>query len=432
MSRLPLVESVLAGLLMSGLLGAGSLHAQSSPSFHIGVVTRPNLPSAWSAGVIDALRTNYAVTRLGRSAERRVVPALRSRVVAAEVTLILVLSRQRNMLKLEYLDARNGAQLGRARFFVRGPRLSEKTEDKILAATTRYASLHEADADDVRAQPSVASPQRPTRADDDDAVEGVVSDEFASESESEAEPKAGPDEAESPEEAIGDEPEDLVELTVIASVGSSAYAGELQTEGLSYRFDAGPAFAGGLGARLALGSRVRTHWLLEARYVTSLGREVDELHMAGESQPMGLRTHRLEGGLGPRFLLGHAGWSLTPTLGYALRSVVPEVHFQLIPFYTLGGPYLRLELRTPLFGPRIGLRLSPELQWLPQASTRVGGSRLGAGRFALAGQLTVFVRLSEAIDLEAFIHQSHAWAASSELEVTDMERFVLASIAWRP
>jgi hypothetical protein len=430
----------LAMLIAIGVCSGAPARAQSAPRPHIGLVERSRLPGRWSDSILRELRTRYDVSRIAHSGKRPTVRALRRAIEAAEVSAVLLVSRQGRMLKLEYVDAETGRRLGITRISVRGPELSRQTERKLLAATARYVgrtSVAAREENGVAATERTPSARRAAPAplsgdmDESDDIEDAAGasdmddDELAAEDDQDSV-------AEEPAVAQPGDDESKVQLTLIGGIGSSVQSGEIASDGISAQFDAGRAFALGLGARLQLGARSRSHWLVEGRYATSVGREVEELHMGGAPQSMGLRNHRLEGGVGPRLALGGAGWWLTPTLGYALRSVVPEVHFQLLPFYTLGGPYLRVELALPLIGTTLGLRFSPELQWLLQASTRVGGSSLTAGRFALAGQLALVLQVNDAIDLELFMHESHAFADTSGLEVNDMERFVLANVAWRP
>lgn len=437
------VRLVFTGLFVLALCSNAPRLASADEAAHIGMATRAGVPGTLSADLLRVLRAHYDVTGLGTAAGSRPTPRLQARAARAEVSVILVVSKRGRMLTLAYHDAETGKRLGVARFYVRGTTLAAQTAKKLLAATERYAPRTAEGGSDAFERGVASSRSRNAPASDADESE-------------EAKPGIGEDSAEAPTRVQADEveedaaepdveqavvdaeesttlpaEEDRVELTVVGSVGTNMQSASMQLEGTRSQLDAPPAFALGVGARLAIGSREALHLWIEGRYMTSLEREVDELHMGGAPQPMSLRTHRLEGGLGPRAPLGRGVW-LTPTLGYALRSVAPEVHFQRIPFYTLGGPYLRVELSAELFGHGSGLRLSPELQWLPQASTRVGGSRLDASRFAVGGQLTAFFRISQALDLELFLHESHAFANSSDVEVSDMERFVLANIAWRP
>jgi hypothetical protein len=160
---------------------------------------------------------------------------------------------------------------------------------------------------------------------------------------------------------------------------------------------------------------------------------VNEIRVNAPDEKLGLRTHGFEAGLGFRLGLGiKRGWSLSPIAGYAMRSLSPELHHALIPFYTLGGPFARLELTIPWDALGLGLRISPEAQWLPQASAIVGGSGASGMRLALSGQATVFVHLGAGWDVELAFRESHAWVRGDVIEVADVERFILARGVWRP
>lgn len=442
--------------------GVCTSRALAEPGPRVGVILRPRIPASLSGSVVQTLRAHYDVSRIGQSAARKPLRALRVRIAAADVGMVLLVGRQGAALRVEFYDPIRGKRLGSARVSLRGGKLESRGRDQLLAATDRHAAQLYArspagsGSQAFGAPPESARPHRGARAagpleSEADPMALELRDPQR-ENEAETEPESETEQApESDAQALGDEPaqEDdeptagaepttesdearALAIALSASLGASMRSGEFSSGGVTSRFTAGAAFALGIGLHLTIDPDAATPLRIEGRYTTSIGRQVSELHQDGAALPMGLRSQRLEGGVGPVFTFASPGWKFGPTLGYALRSVAPERHFQLLPFYTLGGPYLRFELLTPSFGPGIGLRLSPELQWLPQASNRAGGSSLGAGRFALAVQLAIRVPVSGGFDIEALLHESHAFAPSDSVEVNDMERFILVNVVFRP
>jgi hypothetical protein len=186
--------------------------------------------------------------------------------------------------------------------------------------------------------------------------------------------------------------------------------------------DVGAAFALALDEDLAVGA--------ELVYQTSLDHEVDETHVAGATETIGLRAHRFGALLALR--IGSArGFHVAPGLGAAARALHPEVHHLLTPSYTLAGPVARIAVRIP-FGDSVALRLVPEAQWfgVGDALQELGVESSG---FAIGGDASLTIALGAALALELSYRQSHAIMSSTDGDgATDVERFTTARAVWTP
>jgi hypothetical protein len=188
--------------------------------------------------------------------------------------------------------------------------------------------------------------------------------------------------------------------------------------------EVGAAFALALSNAVSLGP--------ELAYQTSLDHEIEETHIAGETQPMGLRAHRFEALLALTFRLGESRkfW-IAPALGYGVRALHPEVHHLLTPSYSLTGPVARLTLRIP-FGDMLALRLAPELQLVSvgDALEELGVESSG---IAFGGDAALELALSTHIATELAFRQAHAVMSSSlGADSTDVERFATLRLVWQP
>jgi hypothetical protein len=167
-------------------------------------------------------------------------------------------------------------------------------------------------------------------------------------------------------------------------------------------------------------------------YQTSVGSTIEETHIAGSPDTLGVRVHRFEGMLVATFLLGSSGgFRIAPELGYGLRNLRPEVHHLLTPSYTLAGPLLRLGLRIPL-GERLALRIAPELQWIVvgDALEEQGMKASGIG---FGGELAFELALSRRLSIELVARYAHASLQGDAGESgVDGEQFVTGRLVWQP
>jgi hypothetical protein len=250
-----------------------------------------------------------------------------------------------------------------------------------------------------------------------------------------AEPEAEPDaeaEPESEPEADGDEHETGLIARAYTGIGLGTRdlewpsSGEMRVveTGAFVAVEAGAAFALALSDALALGP--------ELVYQTSLDHEIDEEHIAGETQHMGIRAHRFEALLSLTVGVGKSrNFRIAPALGYGVRALHPEVHHLLTPSYSLTGPLVRITLRIP-FGDSLALRLAPELQYLlvGDALEELGVSSSG---FAFGGDAALELTLSTHLAIELTFRQANAIMSSAlGPDSTDVERFASLRVVWRP
>jgi hypothetical protein len=168
-------------------------------------------------------------------------------------------------------------------------------------------------------------------------------------------------------------------------------------------------------------------------YTTSFMHEVDEVHLDGPKRRMAVRSHRFEASLVPELRLNDAGtWRLSLAVGYAVRSLHPEVHHLLTPFYSLSGPMARLTLRIP-FGDSAALRLGPEGNLIVGVSNELQELGVEGSGTAFGGEAAIEVRVSDAIWTELAYRESHAQLGSSLGDgASDVERYVTLRVVGGP
>jgi hypothetical protein len=191
--------------------------------------------------------------------------------------------------------------------------------------------------------------------------------------------------------------------------------------GLFAALEAGIRFLLGIGDSLAIGPAFQ--------YQTSIAHEIEEPHLAGQSDTLRIRSHRFDG----TFVLqigSRDGFQITPGVGVAMHNLRPEVHHLRTPNFSLVGPVLRVEFRIPL-GP-LALRVAPEAQWLftdePLAEIGVEGNGP-----ALGAELALEFAIARALALEVAARDVHAWLPAREgSKATDTGFFATTRLVWQP
>ena len=313
---------------------------------------------------------------------------------------------------VEFRDGRSGASLGTAS-------LPLKRDGALGPAGQRKL------ADEVNARLGAGQP----------SAEGSAGSGTASTGDGDGSSARGDGDDESDASAAAAEPSESGEGTALRlrafggfGVGTRNLewpaAGETRAleSGAFLAVEAGAAFAIELDDGLALGP--------ELTYQTSLDHEIEETHVAGAADTLGLRAHRFSAVL--ELAIGSDdGVRVSPGLGYGVRALHPEVHHLLTPSYSLTGPIARIALRIA-FGASVALRLVPEVQLISvgDALQELGVSGSGV---SFGGDAALELVLSRGLSLELSYREAHA-LMSAEMgdSASDVERFITARGVWRP
>ena len=134
-------------------------------------------------------------------------------------------------------------------------------------------------------------------------------------------------------------------LRVAAEGGIGTRSFELPMDGVVYRTDTGVFSVAGAALEIehAVSSSVGIGVL--ARYQSSIGLEITELHTDGSEVPLEVRAHRFEPALRHVPLRRCGTRALALCAGYGVLGL-PLVHL-VTPAFTLAGPFLRVQLQVP-------------------------------------------------------------------------------------
>jgi hypothetical protein len=318
-------------------------------------------------------------------------PALDALTPLLDVDLILV-PRQANAttLWLDYRVGRTGQPAGQIEVPLSQGGLTERGARVVVQQTE--ARLGQLDGDSVSA-----------RAGTDDMIDSEQDD--------------------ASEDDDGDDGGDArlsLDLALGAGVGSRAVDWPAVIEVRSVDVGAFPVVEVIAEPRIALSDAVTFGARLA--YATSVGAEVDEPHIAGTPDTVGIRAHRFDFGVGPELGFGGGDVQLGLQAGYAVTNVRPDVHHLQTPAYSLAGPRLRLALRIAL-GETLSVGLSPHGQLIMVVGEQlqdVGAEGSGIG---FGGEATIGIALSKILTMQLGYHESHA-SVGSMLggSVSDVER----------
>ena len=166
-------------------------------------------------------------------------------------------------------------------------------------------------------------------------------------------------------------------------------------------------------------------------YQTSFAHEIEETHIAGASDELGIRSHRFDATLAATIAIGSAGFRLALAAGVAVQNLRPEVHHLLTPAYSSMGPLGRLIVRIP-FTQSFALRLAPEVAWMvPGYSLEELGLRDSG--LLVGGEIAFELAVSDSLALELAARDALAWLPSSIGEdATDNGMFATTRVVWQP
>lgn len=422
------------------------------------VVSSADVPEELERGVSKALSdvcyVSDAREYLAAARSQRLSPtddAALTRVgPKAHARMLVVLDYASKKLQVTYRDGKNGAVLEQQSLPARGrhPKLSARNGKKLLAvARGVLAKLSGQSAPPIAADSSSDD-------DDDDDDDSAVSAPAApvkraqvARAQPTPQPKAAAAAAASDEEESQDgEPEQAEEAP---ESGDKSSGGDLD---ISVRIRAG----GGAGARIlgvptrlgpsgintgfafpaiALGIDVQV--VFASGFILGGGIDYRGLFGAKAVQDIGSETHTssvgshsLSIGVTPGYRFGPKGSpDLRVFLGYHYRTLTPtDVE---LPGASTGGIALRPELRIPLAGDVLSLRLAPELLVVLTHDTRLPGNVAGLSQVGIGygGEVSLDVRLSGSIMLGVEYRESHVSVASGwTTAFEDVERYATGRI----
>jgi len=191
--------------------------------------------------------------------------------------------------------------------------------------------------------------------------------------------------------------------------------------------DAFPAMDLGFELQHAASRSVRLGLLV--RYQSSLAHGIVEQHTDGSQHAVPARAHRVELAFTPSLALDAEGrWVLGAAIGCAVRGFRPAAHL-VTPGYTLAGPHLRAELRLPIAGKLLGLRLGPEAQWIAFVGSELRARGVASQGVGLGAEATLELSL-ERFTIHAGYRELHSMLDSAQAQsFQDVERFVTARVS---
>jgi hypothetical protein len=168
------------------------------------------------------------------------------------------------------------------------------------------------------------------------------------------------------------------------------------------------------------------------RYQTSIGMHIEQQPSFAFENDIAARSSRTELSVAPEFRLGDTPSSvaLLFPIGFAMRTLWPEVHTLPIPGYTLAGPQARAELAIP-FLDIVTLRFGPEVQWIVMIDKSLQDDRVGYQGVALGGEALLQVQITTLLGVELVYRESHALVPTTVGGETfyDVERFFTARVS---
>lgn len=176
------------------------------------------------------------------------------------------------------------------------------------------------------------------------------------------------------------------------------------------------------------------HFLLgvRMRYQTSLGLAGRETPYSGTTRESAMRVHHGELGVEPAFRLGRSADSVSIGMfaGWALRALRTETGLS-VPDYSVHGPVARLELRVPLRGRDLSLRVAPELMaWLSTSGALRAAGALDPAGLALGGEASLDIGIARGWGV-ALTYRGSRGSIPSALggSLVDTEHFLTLQLA---
>lgn len=222
-------------------------------------------------------------------------------------------------------------------------------------------------------------------------------------------------------------------VTLAIESGAGTRSFELPMDGVVYQTDAGVFPVAGVALAIDHAPSKRASVGVLARYQTSVGLDIVELHTDGSRVPIEVRAHRFEGGVTPTIRFDDAGrWALLLCGGYGVLGFRPLLHL-VTPAYTLSGPFLRAQLRLPIAADLLRLRVGPEGQWIAQVGGALKARGIDATGFAVGGEAALELSIGRHVAVHASYREAWSLLGSSQAQsFKDVARFATVGVMWTP
>jgi hypothetical protein len=226
-------------------------------------------------------------------------------------------------------------------------------------------------------------------------------------------------------------PELSAHLALLGGVGARSF--ELPLHGVVYRTDAGVFPIAGVALDLEHAASASISVGGVARYLTSVGLDIVELHTDGSKVPVEVRAHRFEGGFSTTFRFDDEGlWALVLNASYGVLGFRPLLHL-VTPAYSLSGPLARAQLQLPLGSEALRLRAGPEAQWIVQVGGALKERGMDAMGLSLGGEAALELSFGRQIAAHVSYREAWSWIGSSQAQsFKDVARFATAGLTWTP
>jgi len=364
----------------------------------------------------------------------------------AHARMLVVLEHERGKLHVTYRDGKNGAKLDDQTVRARGrkkPKLAARATKAVRAKAQSVlaklagqsapppSSFDSAEAEDDEEEEDEAQPAAPVKRAPVARTQAAPEPQprAAAEATPEPEPEAPAEEdseaAETAESAAAKSGKsEPLSVRIRAGGGVGARVLTVPTRVGPSTIDtgfAGPAIVVGLEAQLMLGQR----FILSAaaEYRTLLGaRGVQQIGLEIRDSSVG--SHSFMFGVAPGYRFGERGSpDLRVFLGYGFRTLSPVD--ALLPGATTGGFVIRPDLRIPIAGEVLSLRLAPELILALTHDTTLLGNVAGLDGLGIGfgGEVALDIRLSASFLLGVEYRESHVNVGSGwGVGFVDIER----------
>jgi hypothetical protein len=225
------------------------------------------------------------------------------------------------------------------------------------------------------------------------------------------------------------EPTWLFRIAAEGGIGTRSF--ELPMDGVVYRTDTGLFPVAGVGLEVEHAASAKIAIGVLARYQSSVGLGIVELHTDGSRVPIEVRAHRFEAGVTPTFRFDDEGrWALALCAGYGVLGFRPLLHL-VTPAYTLAGPFLRAQLQVPLVSDALRLRAGPEGQWIAQVGDQLEQHGVASSGVGLGGAAALELLLGRHVVVSASYREAWSLLGSSQAQsFKDVARFVTARVEW--
>jgi hypothetical protein len=439
--------------LLSTLWLAPAPHARADGQRVI-VISSADVPEELEKGVKQALEpvcyisdaSQYLAAARGQKLAPTADAALTRLGPKAHARMLVVLDFESRKLHVTYRDGKNAAVLDEQSVPARGrrPKLAGRASKAVRAkAQAVLAKLSgqsapavvddgsdtgdDDDEEDEPAKPAkrAAPARQPTP--QPKAAAAPSEPEPSESEEAEAEEQAAPESAAAGSDGGGSEP---ISVRIRAGGGAGARMLTVPTRTGGSQIDTGfafPAIAIGIEGQVVLGGHVILG--ASADYRTLLGgRAVQQI--GADTHDSSVSSHSFGVGVMPGYRFGARGSTeLRLFLGYGFRTLSPVD--TALPGATSAGVVLRPELRIPLAGEVLTLRLAPEVMVVLTHDTTLPGNVAGLDPVGVGfgGEVSLDVRLASMLLLGVEYRESHVSVASGwNTSFSDVERFAVGRL----